>query len=178
MLLCLLPAAACGGTAALHGTVLTPPAPAHRFTLRDQDGVPFLLAGTRPGITALYFGFTHCKDVCPQTLEHVGAARERAGLTAQQLQIVMVTVDPSRDTPAAMRAFFGKSNVRAIGLSGTPRELARVYRAYGVAVQRQGGDIGHSDYVYVLDKSGAVRELLSSHASIAEISNDLQALAQ
>jgi protein SCO1/2 len=177
LLLCAL-AAACAAPKATHGTVFAPPQPPRRFSLVDQTGAPRVLAAKRDRFTALYFGFTHCKDVCPQTLAMLGKAREEAGLRPDQLQIVMVSVDPSRDTPAALRGFFSKVGVRAVGLTGRPAQMQRVYRAYGVAVEPKHGDIGHTDYVYLLDRSGALVELLSPHTSSAAVAEDLRALVE
>ncbi len=175
MLACIC-AASCAAAPPRHGTVLRPPAPAHRFVLTDQSGAAFALGARADRSTALYFGFTHCRDVCPQTLRKLAAARSRAGLTPLQLQIVMVTVDPKRDTPAAMRAFFSTLHVRARGLTGTPLALARVYRAYGAAVEPQHGDIGHTSSIYLLDNDGRLCELLPPSASTAAIADDLRAL--
>ncbi len=133
-------------------------------------------SGRQP--TALYFGFTHCKDICPQTLAKLGKARSRAGLNAQQLPIVMVTIDPARDTGPALRAFFAKAGVQGIGLTGWPGQLAPVYRAYGVAIKPEKNDIGHTDYVYLLDREGRLTELISPQMSIQDIADDLRATVQ
>ena len=168
----------CSNGEPLHGTVFSPPLPPKRFTLIDQKGSRYVLAAPTPAFTALYFGFTHCKDVCPQTLVKLERAREEARLTPAQLQIVMVSVDPALDSPAAMRAFFTKLRVQAIGLTGSASELQTVYRAYGVAVQNLRHDIGHSDYVYILDKNGRARELLSSGATLQSVAADLRTLVE
>src|SRR6185437_6559112 len=101
-LLLVLSACAQQAPANLHGTQLVPPAPAANFTLTDQDGKTFALAQARGQGVALYFGFTHCKDICPQTLALLGKARTKAGIAPAQLRIVMITVDPKRDSPEAM----------------------------------------------------------------------------
>jgi protein SCO1/2 len=168
----------CSAAKPLHGTVFSPPQPAKRFALVDQNGSPYELAQAGSQVTALYFGFTHCKDVCPQTLSKLSHARSLAGLTSQNASLVMVSVDPQRDTPAALRAFFAKLGVQAIGLTGAPGQLHRVYRAYGVDVEPEKNDIGHSDYIYLLDRQGQVRELLSPHAAIADIADDLRTLVK
>jgi protein SCO1/2 len=169
---------ACGGTAPLHGTVFSPAQTAKRFTLVDQSGLPFTLAAPRAQITVVYFGFTHCKDVCPQTLSKLSRARERSGLTPQRLLIVMVTVDPARDNPAEMRAFFARLHVQAIGLTASKTRLQPVYRAYGVAVEKMPHDIGHSDYIYVLDQQGGTRELLPSDVAVDALADDLRTLVK
>jgi len=170
--------ASCAPARPLHGTTFSPPQTARRFALIDQTGTPYVLAQKRDTFTALYFGFTHCKDVCPQTLAMLGKSRARAGIAPAQLPIVMVSVDPTRDTPRALRAFFAKAGVQAIGLTGTTSQLRPVYRAYGVAVRPEKHDIGHTDYIYVLDKDGRLRELLSPQTPIDAIAEDLRTIVE
>ncbi len=170
--------AACASPKALHGTAFSPPQPAHRFTLEAQDGSPYVLAESGHQPAALYFGFTHCKDICPQTLAKLGKARTRAGLSPQQFPIVMVTIDPARDTRAAMKTFFAKTGVQGIGLMGSRAQLAPVYQAYGVAIKPEKDDIGHTDYVYLLDREGRLAELISPQMSIQDIADDMRATVE
>lgn len=167
----------CAGTPQLHGTVPSPAPQAANFTLTDQNGKPFSLLQTRGQVVALYFGFTHCKDVCPQTLALLGKARKRSGIGAQRARIVMVSVDPRRDMPAALRAFFAKIGVAATGLTGTPAELRPVYRAYGIAVQPQAHDIVHTDAIVMIGPDGRIRELLDPSTPVADVASDLRTLA-
>jgi protein SCO1 len=170
--------AGCSSNKPLHGTGFSPAQPEPRFRLTDQSGSPYVVAQQSKSFTALYFGFTHCKDVCPQTLQKLEKARDRAGLRPEQLEIVMITIDPARDTASAMRKFFSAIGVRAVGLTGTKAQLRKAYRAYGVAVAPEKNDIGHSDYIYVLDRDGRLRELLSSQMPINDIAEDLRTLVE
>lgn len=160
----------------LHGTVLTPPPQAHGFALRDQHGTPYALSQSRGQTVALYFGFTHCRDVCPQTLAMLGKARNLAGLTPQQVRIVMVSVDPANDTGAALRRFFDKVGVQATGLSGTRTQLQSVYKAYGIAVIPEKRDIGHTGTIFLIDSRGRLRELLDPSAASTAVAADLRAI--
>lgn len=173
--LCLM-FAACAREAPLHGTAMNPPAQARDFLLLDQYGRQYVLSHNRGKAVALYFGFTHCVDICPQTLALLGKARAHAGLTPEQLQIVMVTVDPKRDSARAMRDFFRKVGVQAIGLHGRPGELRPVYQAYGVAVQPSSSDIGHTDSIFLIDRNGRLRELLDPQSPLNSIAADLRAI--
>lgn len=170
--------AACAphSSAPLHGMQLSPPEPAADFTLTDQNGSKFSLAQSRGEAVALYFGFTHCADICPETLALLGKARAAAGLTPAQVRIVMVTVDPRRDSPAALRSFFKKIGVDATGLTGTAKELAAVYRSYGIGVQPQKNDIAHSDAVFIIDPQGRIRETLAPQSSLKDVAADLRAV--
>lgn len=160
----------------LHGSVLAPAPSAHDFALHDQHGKPFSLASNRGRALALYFGFTHCKDVCPQTLALLGKARAQAGLTAKDVRIVMITVDPARDTGPALQRFFDKVGVQATGLRGTPKELRAVYRDYGIAVEPQKNDIGHTSSIFLIDARGRLRELLDPAAARKDVASDLRAI--
>lgn len=175
-LLCTVVLAACASSrVALHGTPLPQPHPAPNFTLRDQHGTPFSLTAQRGRVVLLYFGYTRCKDVCPQTLRLLSRARADAG-AASTAEIVMVTVDPRDDTAAAYRRFFRKIKVAAVGLSGTPAQLAAVDKAYGVAVERS-PHTGHTDFTYVIGPRGNLREVLDPQSSVRAISADLRAIS-
>ncbi len=174
----LLAACATRAPAQLHGMQLSPPQPAANFTLVDEKGKPFSLSQTRGQAIVLYFGFTHCKDVCPQTLALLGKARTDAHLTAAQVRIVMVSVDPRRDSPAQMRAFFRRIGVQATGETGTSRRLQSVYRSYGIAVQPQGKDITHTDTIFLIDPAGRIVETLVPQMTPKDIAADLRSVVE
>jgi protein SCO1 len=162
----------------LHGMQLESPQPAPTFTLTDQNGNAFSLAQARGQTVALYFGFTHCADVCPQTLALLGKARERAKLTPARMRIIMVSVDPRRDTPQALRAFFRKVGVQATGLTGSPAALAPVYRAYGISIEPQKHDIAHTDAIFVIDARGRMLETLAPEMPLKDVAADLRAVVE
>lgn len=168
--------AGCAPQAALHGTVLQPARRAAAFDLTDQNGHAFSLASVRGSAVALYFGFTHCKDVCPQTLALLGKARALAGLSPAQLRIVMITVDPARDNAPAFRRFFGKAGVQAIGLTGPPVLLRSTYASYGVGVQPRNGDIAHTSSIFLIDAAGRLRELLDPDTAAKDVAHDMRAV--
>lgn len=174
--LALLAGCAAHTPAALHGMQLVPPQPAANFTLTDQSGKAFSLTQARGQAVALYFGFTHCKDVCPQTLALLGKAREKAHLTPAQVRIVMVTVDPRHDTPAALRAFFARIGVKATGLTGTPAQLKSVWHEYGIGVEPQKNDIAHTDAVFVIDPRGRIVETLVPQTPLEDVAGDLRSV--
>jgi protein SCO1/2 len=177
-LICALLLAGCASKppATLHGMQLSPPQPAANFTLIDQNGALFSLSQARGQAVALYFGFTQCTDVCPQTLALLGKARTRARLTSAQARIVMVTVDPRRDSPAALRTFFRKVGVQATGLTGTATKLAPVYRAYGIGIEPQKHDIAHTDAIFIIDPHGRIRETLPPETPLKDVAADLRAV--
>ena len=160
----------------LHGTVLDPPRTAPQFTLPATHGGVFSLASAHGHLTVLYFGFTHCKDVCPQTLAHINAAIKKARLP--NARSIFVTVDPERDTIAAEREFIARSAVRAIGVTGSRRTLEPIWKAYGVSAQPQKDDIAHSDYIYLIDGDGDLREILHADVPIADLAHDMRFLSE
>lgn len=172
--------AACAphASAPLHGMQLDPPKPAPDFALEDQNGKAFALSRTRGDAVLLYFGFTHCKDICPQTLAMLGKARSTAGFSPARVRIVMVTVDPAHDSPQALRAFFRKVGVDAIGLTGTRQQLRRVYQAYGVGVQPAKNDILHTDEIYVIAPGGNIVETLVPGMPMKDVAADLRAVVE
>ena len=161
----------------LYGTVLQPVRPAPSLAAIDQNGEAFSLTGERGRVVALYFGFTHCKDICPQTLAKLGAARAKSGL-GPRVAIVFASVDPLRDTPAALRAFFARVDVSAIGVTGTRAQMAAIWRGYGVDVQATRTDVGHSSFVYFIGPRGNLRIVGGDELSVAQITADMRGLSR
>ncbi len=143
----------------------------------DQNGAPFSLQSRRGRVVALYFGFTHCKDICPQTLAKLGAARAKSGL-GSRVAIVFASVDPMRDTPASLRAFFARVGVSAIGLTGTHAQMKKIWSDYGVDVQATRTDVGHSSFVYFIGPRGNLRIVGGDELSVAQIAADMRGLAR
>jgi protein SCO1/2 len=111
--------------------------------------------------SAVYFGYTFCPDVCPTTLAALGQAIAQLGPRAKAMQVVFVTVDPQRDTPAQLRAYLASPSFPkgAIGLTGSPAQIKAVAAAYHVYYSRhQEGSglysVDHTSIVYLMDPSG------------------------
>ncbi len=159
-LLLLLPLlSACGGAAparreSLRGTMLPSALPRPDFTLLDTRGEPYAFrARTRGRLTLLYFGYTHCPDVCPVQMGNVAAVLDRMPPeVVRRTSVVFVTVDPARDTPARLRAWldhFPTRFVRFVGLRGTEAQVGAIERALGVAVAvRDSGAAGRGAGAY------------------------------
>jgi protein SCO1/2 len=134
------------------------------FTLVDSAGKPFpssRLAG-RP--YAMFFGFTHCPDVCPTTLARLVKLRRQLGSDGA-FQIVFVTVDPERDGPAEVGRYAELFDSPVIGLTGSPAQIARVKKDYGIYSEKVGtGDnysVDHTATVLLFDKAGAFQSTIS-----------------
>ncbi len=130
------------------------------FHLVDQSGRPVdehLLEGKW---SAVFFGYTFCPDVCPTTLARLGAVTAALGPRADRFQVVFVTVDPERDTPAALAAYLASPTFpkAARGLTGSPEQIAAVAKAYHVYYQKvpQAGSytMDHSAVIYLMDAKG------------------------
>jgi protein SCO1/2 len=106
------------------------------FTLDDQNGQPFRLSDHRGHVVALFFGYTHCPDVCPTTLAALARAKRKLTAGAKPLDVVFVTVDPARDTTAVVRRYVRLFDPSFIGLTGTEAQLAPVYAAYHIYHQQ------------------------------------------
>ncbi|TAD90035.1 MAG: SCO family protein [Alphaproteobacteria bacterium] len=130
-----------------------------RFNLTDEDGRAFSsdsLAG-RP--FALYFGFTHCPDVCPTSMSDMARLLEALGPAAAEFRVYFVSVDPERDTPELLRTYTDLFHPRLIGLTGTAdeiRHVARLYHAFYAKVPTGAGDytMDHTATIYLMAPDG------------------------
>lgn len=174
---CLLGALAAGALAFRAGVFDGGPAVQRQGEGQAAVGGPFALTDTagRPvgdevlegRWSAVFFGFTYCPDVCPATLQTLGAAADLLGPRAKDLQVVFISVDPARDTPGQMKAYIEAQDlpVRTLGLTGTPEQVAgaaRAYKAY-YAQEGEGPDylVNHSTAVYLMDPKGRFDRVLA-----------------
>ncbi len=141
------------GTTASVGSVGGP------FTLVGTDGQTVTEADFAGRPRAMFFGFTHCPDVCPTTLAEADGWLKALGPAGDDLRIVFVSVDPERDTPQSMKDYLSAFDPRIVGLTGTPEQIAAVtkaYRVYARKVELEGGDytMDHSAAVLLFDRNG------------------------
>ncbi len=158
----------------LHGAVIDPPLPASEIQMQDFNGQPFKLSALQGKVIVLYFGYTNCTTECPLTMAHLKEATDLIGAQSKDVQVVMISTDPVRDTPQAMKDFLGKFSPSFTGLTGTPDELGKIWKAYGVTVA-DGGET-HSYFVYMIDRKGDFRETFLPDSSPADIASDLRLL--
>ncbi len=159
-------------TPAMHGAVIDPPMPAAEIHLQDFDGQPFSLSSLRGKVVLVYFGYTNCTTECPLTMAHLKLAVESLGASAGDVRVVMISTDPSRDTPQAMKTFLGAFDPGFIGLVGSADQLGQVWKDYGVAVEN-GGET-HSFFTYLIDPSGNFRETFLPDSAPADIAADVR----
>ncbi|QIK95459.1 SCO family protein [Sphingomonas sp. HDW15A] len=132
------------------------------FVLTDQTGSTFDSRSLDGKPHVLFFGFTHCPDVCPNTLARLAKLRKQLGKGDDSFEIVLVSVDPERDTPAELADYTRLFNTPVIALTGTPQQIADVTRSFGIYARKvpnpDGGySIDHSAQVLLFDGDGAFR---------------------
>ncbi len=156
------------------GAVITPPWHAPEINLTDHNGQNFTLSSQRGKVVLLYFGYVNCPDECPLTMAHLKLARESLGDQAKDVQVAMVSTDPARDTPQALKNFMAHFDPTFLGLTGTPAELQKVWKDYGVTVEAGGAT--HSTFLYVIDPAGDIRETFLPTAEPTDIARDISLL--
>lgn len=149
--------------------------------LVDSTGTTRRLSDFQGKAVVVFFGFTQCPDVCPTAMVQLASAVEMLGEEADEVQVVLITVDPERDTPEVMQAYVEAFDPRFIGLTGTPeqvRKTAQSFKAFYAKVPSpQGGyTMDHSSSFYLLDKEGHARVLMRGDASPEDIRHDLRLL--
>jgi protein SCO1 len=155
------PAASANNAAmGVRETQYNPAKPEPTLQLTDQDGQPFDLTSLKGTPVFVYFGFTHCTDICPTTLADLRTAIAQSALAAK---VVFVTVDPARDTAPVMKSYLDAYKAGFIGLTGTAEQIATAAAAWGVQyskgpVDSNGDyDMSHTTDVYLVDASGMLR---------------------
>ena len=132
------------------------------FALIDHKGASVTNETYRGRYMLVYFGFTHCPDVCPAGLQVISTALDKIGPKAAKIQPLFISVDPERDTPKQMAAYVSSFYPGLVGLTGSPEQIAKVARAYRVyyaKVENKDlpGDytVDHSSFFYLMDPEGA-----------------------
>lgn len=152
------------------------------FRLMDGDGHGFTDQSLRGKASLIYFGYTHCPDACPTTLQDMAdAVSKLTPAQRKQVQIVFITVDPARDTPAVMKSYVGAFDTPIVGLSGSPgaiAQAARGYRVYYARHDEKGGDysMDHSGFVYLMDKQGRFVSVFTPETTPDEVASELRKL--
>lgn len=148
------------------------------FKLTDDQGKAVTGADYRGKVVLLFFGYTHCPDVCPLTLAQLHVVMQRLGPSAEGARILFISVDPARDTPSSMRAYVNAFDPRAIGLVGDARHVEALSKRYRSAFSREPGDadgnyeVSHSSAIYVFDRDGRARVLATPSASRDDLVHD------
>jgi protein SCO1/2 len=184
--------AACGGegggaksgptSTPLPGTLLDPPQAVGDFTLTSHTGELFRLSDLRGKAVLLFFGYTHCPDVCPTTLAEFKRVKAALGAEAAQVAFVFVSVDGERDRPERLAAYVHAFDPDFIGLMGEDAEIRAVARDYGVFFQRVSYDnpdnylVDHTASSFVVGPDGQLRIVFPYQSDPAGMAQRIRAL--
>ena len=167
--------------AAFRGSDISGTKLGQQWKLTDMNGQARDQSSFVGKVQLVFFGFAQCPDVCPTSLSELSEAMKLLGPDADRVQVLLVTVDPERDTPDLLRQYLSAFDPRFLGLTGTPeqvRQAASSFKAFYSKVPRPGGDytMDHSASFYLLDRNGEARVLLSNNMGAAAIAHDIKAL--
>jgi protein SCO1/2 len=149
------------------------------FSLTDQNGQSFSDKDLKGKSFLVFFGFTHCPDVCPTTLFEISEVLRNLGPEADHAAALFISVDPERDTPAAMKDYLANFDPHIRGLTGDAAALdavAKAYRVYYKKVPLEGGDytMDHTAIVYLMDKAGRFVAPVNMRRTIDLVAADLR----
>jgi protein SCO1/2 len=148
------------------------------FTLVDHNGRTVTEKTFEGHPYLVFFGFTHCPDVCPTTLFNLSEVLKATGEDGRDLRALFITVDPERDTPEAMKSYISSFDERIVGLTGDRAAVEaaiRTFRAYAKKVPTSGGDytMEHSATVYLMDEDGELVGTVNLNRPPEEVARDL-----
>jgi protein SCO1/2 len=150
------------------------------FELLDTDGAHRTLRDYRGRIVVIFFGFMHCPDACPAGLFKLAQVMRQLGQGASQVQVLFITLDPERDTPASLKSYTSAFNPRFVGLTGTSGQVDQAASNFNVQYARVplGNDytIDHSTGIFVFDTSGRLRLVGAVNSPVADFVHDITAL--
>ncbi|TCV84751.1 SCO family protein [Sulfurirhabdus autotrophica] len=175
---------ACGGkqTAEFKSTDITGADFGQDFHLTDHNGKPRKLADFRGKVVMMFFGYTHCPDVCPTTLTEMALLIKQLGKAGEKVQVLFVTVDPARDTPELLAQYMPAFNPGFLGLYGDEAATAKVAKDFHIFYQKQPSadgkryTIDHSAGTYVFDKNGRLRLFMRYGQNLDDIEHDVKIL--
>jgi len=154
------------------------------FQLVDQNGKTQSEAVLKGKWSAVFFGYTYCPDVCPTTLQALGEAKKQLGGKANDFQVVFVSVDPARDTPAQMKTYLDNQAFPqgVVGLTGSDAQVAATAKAYKVYYRKAGSGeaytVDHVAYTYLMDPKGQFVRIIGSGDTPDDIAYEIvQAMA-
>jgi len=172
--------AACDAGPKFRSTDLTGADYGKVLDLTDHNGKPRHLEDFRGKAVVLFFGFTHCPDICPTTLAETAAALKKLGADADRVQVLFVTIDPERDTPDALAKYVTAFDPRFLGLRGDAQATSRAAKEFKVFYEkRKTGEsysMDHSGQTYVIDPQGRLRLLVRPERLGEDLPEDLRTL--
>ncbi|MFN4284276.1 MAG: SCO family protein [Alphaproteobacteria bacterium] len=150
------------------------------FSLVDHDGRAVTDASYAGKFMLIFFGFTHCPDVCPTELSVMATAMDDLGADAERVQPLLVSIDPARDTPDALKQYVASFHPRIVGLTGSDEQVAaaakafRVYYAKGPTAADGGYNMDHTAFTYLMGPDGKLRSVFRGGASPEIIAGEIK----
>ena len=154
------------------------------FRLTDHTGRVRSLSDFRGKVVAIFFGYTHCPDVCPTALAELAQTVKRLGARGDEVQILFITVDPARDTQKVLAQYVPAFDPRFLGLYGDPATTAKVAAAYKVFFAPQPPNVSgnytvdHSAAIFVIDSRGRPRLVMGARRTVSGMVHDIKLLLQ
>jgi protein SCO1/2 len=161
---------------------ITGAAYARDFSLEAAGGGHRSLGDFRGKVVVVFFGFTQCPDVCPTTLADLAEVKKRLGADGDRLQVIFITIDPERDTPALLSQYVPAFDPSFVGLYGSAEQTAATAKEFKVFYQKVPGKtatsytMDHTAGAYVFDKEGRIRLFMRHGTSVDDIAADLRRL--
>jgi len=174
--------AACNAGPAFKSTDITGVDYGKSLDLIDHNGKPRHLEDFRGKAVVLFFGYTHCPDVCPTTLADAAQALKALGPEADRVQVLFVTVDPARDTPEVLAKYVTAFDPRFLGLYGDAEATKRAAREFKIYYEKRpesapgSYSMDHSSQTYVIDPQGRLRLLVRTERIAEDLPADLRTL--
>lgn len=160
----------------LYGTALDDPPSVRDVTLVTTSGETVDLGAWRDDLALVFFGYANCPDVCPLTMAKLAGIYRDLG-EPEELQVIMVTVDPERDTPEALQGYVEGFHPDFVGLTGSPSQIAAASsRFYATAVERPDGQVSHNSHVTLVDPQGRMRAIYNQDKLDGMLREDLATL--
>jgi protein SCO1/2 len=182
IIICSLLLAGCDGGPKFKSTDITGVDYGKSLELTDHTGRPRRLEDFRGKAVVLFFGFTHCPDVCPTTLGELANAVRSLGPQAEKVQVLFVTVDPERDTRELLAKYVTAFDPSFLGLRGDPAATQRVAKEFKIYYEKrksgEGYSVDHSAQSYVIDPQGRLRLLVRHDRIASDLPQDLRTLLE
>jgi len=163
-----------------HGTVIQSPERSYDFTLASATG-DVSLSDYRGKLVLIYFGYTFCPDICPATLANVGQAlRSMSESQAEDVQLLMISLDPERDTPEKLTEYVGHFHPSFVGITGSLEKIEETAALYGIFFEKHEGTeatgylIDHTATLLVIDREGYLKLVFPFGVTVEEIADDLK----
>jgi protein SCO1 len=150
------------------------------FKLVDTEGAPRTLSDYHGQVVVIFFGFLHCPDACPAELFKLALVMKQLGQVAAHVKVLFITLDPERDTPAALKSYVSAFDPRFIGLTGTTAQVDQAASGFNVQYARVplGNDytIDHSTAIFLFDGAGRLRRIGATNSPVADFVQDITEL--